>query len=161
MSTAGTVIVGALLIISMLGVIVPILPGVILAVVVLVFWAAEVSSPAGWLVFAVAVSLIAVSQVVKYLIPQRRLKTAGLPTRTQVAGVVLAVVGFFVIPVVGMFVGFPLGVYLAERRRLADHAAAKASTKHAIRATLASMMIELFGLGLAIGTWLVGVLFVV
>ena len=32
------------------------------------------------------------------------------------------VVGFFVVPVVGLFLGFVLGVYVAERRRLGRRA---------------------------------------
>ena len=35
----------------------------------------------------------------------------------------LGVVGFFVVPVVGLFLGFVLGVYLAELRRVGAAAA--------------------------------------
>ena len=55
----------------------------------------------------------------------------------------LAVVGFFVIPVVGFFIGFPLGVYLEERRRLGRHASAWRSTREALRAMGLSIVIEL------------------
>ena len=48
----------------------------------------------------------------KVLVPGRRLRDAGVPRQSIVAGLVLAVVGFFVIPFVGFFIGFPLGVYL-------------------------------------------------
>ena len=54
----------------------------------------------------------------------------------------LGVVGFFVVPVVGLFVGFVLGVYLAERRRVGG-AAAWPSTKEALRAVGLSILIEL------------------
>nr|WP_284290737.1 DUF456 family protein [Angustibacter aerolatus] len=64
--------------------------------------------------------------MVKYVLPGRRLKDAGVPWWTTLAGVALGVVGFFVVPVVGLLLGFVLGVYLAEpgparlpRRRLA------------------------------------------
>ena len=50
--------------------------------------------------------------VVKYAVPGRRLK-AAVPMRTLVVGGMFAVVGFFVIPVVGVLVGFPIGVYVA------------------------------------------------
>ena len=73
------------------------------------------------------------------------------------AGVALGVVGFFVIPVVGAFLGFPLGIYLAERVKLGAHAAAWASTRHALKAIALSIGIELLT-GLAIATtWLIGV----
>ena len=54
----------------------------------------------------------------------------------------LGVVGFFVIPVVGLFVGFVLGIYLAERRRVGQ-ADAWPSTKAALRAVGLSILIEL------------------
>ncbi len=64
-------------------------------------------------------------------------------------------VGFFVIPVVGLFVGFVLGIYLAERARLgADQA--WPSTKHALRAVGLSIVIELTAAVLAAATWVVG-----
>jgi uncharacterized protein len=72
--------------------------------------------------------------------------------------VVLAVVGFFVIPVVGFFIGFPLGVYLEERRRLGPHAAAWRSTREALRAMGLSILIELTATALAAGAWLAVVL---
>ena len=87
--------------------------------------------------------LIGASQVVKYIVPERRLRESGVPRRSMLVGVLLGIVGFFVIPVVGMFVGFPLGVYLSERQRLGAHAHAWTSTKHALRATGLSILIEL------------------
>jgi len=72
--------------------------------------------------------------------------------------VVLAAVGFFLIPVVGFFVGFPLGVYLEERRRLGRHASARDSTREAVRAMGLSILIELSATVLAAAAWLVAVL---
>ena len=54
----------------------------------------------------------------KYVVPGRRLKENGIPNSTLLLGGVLGVVGFFVIPVVGLLVGFVLGVYLAELNRV-------------------------------------------
>ena len=80
----------------------------------------------------------------------------------MLVGVLLGIVGFFVIPVVGMFVGFPLGVYLSER------AAASAPTRTRGRRpstrcgqTGLSILIELIGTSLAAAVWLAAVLFVV
>ena len=81
-----------------------------------------------------------------------------MPRQSIVAGLVLAVVGFFVIPVVGFFVGFPLGVYLEERRRLGRHPAAWDSTREALRAMGLSILIELAATVLAAGAWLAVVL---
>jgi Protein of unknown function (DUF456). len=65
--------------------------------------------------------------------------------------------GFFVIPVVGAFLGFALGMYLAERIKLGPHAAAWPSTRQALKAIALSVGIELLT-GLAIATtWVIGV----
>jgi hypothetical protein len=70
--------------------------------------------------------------------------------------VALGVAGFFLVPVLGAFLGFPLGIYLAERVKRHTHAAAWSSTKHALKAIGLSMGIELMT-GLAIATtWLIG-----
>jgi uncharacterized protein len=96
--------------------------------------------------------------VVKLLVPGRRLLIAGVPRRSILAGAALAGIGFFVIPVVGFFVGFPLGVYLAERHRLGRHAPARDSTEQALRAIGLSIAIELSATVLAAGVWLLAVL---
>ena len=82
--------------------------------------------------FAVAAVILVAGGVVKYLVPNRRLKDAGIPASTQWIGAGVGIVGFFVVPVVGLFLGFVLGVYLAEYRRVGS-AAAWPSTKHALR----------------------------
>jgi hypothetical protein len=58
--------------------------------------------------------------------------------------------------VVGLFVGFVAGVYLAERRRLGP-GAAWPSTRSALRAVGVSLLIELAAGVLAAATWVTGV----
>jgi len=121
-------------------------------------WALVERSVAGWFVLALATILTIVGQVVKYTIPGRRLRDAGIPKRSILAGAVLSIVGFFVIPVVGFIIGFVVGVYLAERYRLGNHVQAWPSTKRAMRAAGLSILIELVaGLGIA-GSWAFAVL---
>jgi uncharacterized protein YqgC (DUF456 family) len=79
-----------------------------------------------------------------------------VPNLTLFIGGVLGLVGFFVVPVVGLVLGFILGVYLAEQIRLKDSRAAWQSTKAALKATGLSMLIELAA-GLAIlATFVIG-----
>jgi hypothetical protein len=94
--------------------------------------------------------------VVKYLVPGRRLKEAGVPASTQWIGAALGVVGFFVVPVVGLFLGFVLGIYLAEVRRLGVQAAWP-STRHALGAVGLSILIELVAGVAATFVWVAGV----
>ena len=158
MSDAGLIIVGLAIATGIVGVVVPVLPGALLAWAAIVVWALAVGGATAWAVLGVATLVIGGAQVVKLLVPGRRLRDAGVPRRSIVAGVVLATVGFFLIPVVGFFIGFPLGVYLQERRRLGRHPAAWHSTREALRAMGLSILIELTATVLAAGAWLAVVL---
>jgi uncharacterized protein YqgC (DUF456 family) len=157
-SDLGLVVVGLAIATGLVGVVVPVLPGALLVWAAIVVWAIAVSSTTAWAVLAVATLAIGVAQVVKFLVPGRRLRDAGVPRRSVLAGMLLAVVGFFLIPVVGFFIGFPLGVYLEERRRLGHHASAWRSTQEALRAMGLSIVIELGATVLAAGAWLAAVL---
>ncbi|GGF32540.1 membrane protein [Marmoricola endophyticus] len=147
-----TVLVGVVLAVGLVGIVVPLLPGSALVAVALLVWAAVVGSPAAWTVTAVAVLLLGVGTVTKYVVPGRRLRDAGTPTSTLLVGGVLGVVGFFVIPVVGLVLGFVVGVYLAELRRL-GHGAAWPATTGALRAVGLSVLIELTAALLATVIW--------
>jgi uncharacterized protein YqgC (DUF456 family) len=157
-SDLGLVMVGLAIATGIVGVVVPVLPGALLAWAAIAVWAFAVGSATGWAVLAVATLVIGGAQVVKVLVPGRRLRDAGVPRRSIAAGVVLAVVGFFVIPVVGLFIGFPLGVYVEERRRLGGHESAWRSTREALRALGLSIVIELSATVMAAGVWLAAVL---
>jgi uncharacterized protein len=112
------VLLALVILVGLVGVLVPILPGLVLVLAAVLVWALDEGSGTGWVVFAVATLVLAVGTVVKYAVPGRRLKTAGIPSSTTWFGVALGVVGFFVIPVVGLVIGFVRGVYLAEHRRV-------------------------------------------
>ena len=150
------VLVALAILVGLVGVIVPILPGLVLVLAAILVWAISEGSATGWTVFAVAALLIVAGFVVKYAVPNRRLKTTGIPSSTTWFGVAVGVVGFFVIPVIGLFIGFVLGVYLAEYRRVGG-AAAWPSTKEALRAVGVSMLIELAAGVLAALVWVAGV----
>lgn len=154
MSDAGLVLIGLAILAGIVGIIVPVLPGSLLVLGAILVWALIVSSATGWAVLAGATVLIGVAQIVKYLVPGRRMRDAGVPNRTIAAGAVVGIVGFFVIPIVGLFLGFPAGVYLAERHRLGPHHHAWESTKHALKALGLSILIELTAVLLVAGVWL-------
>jgi uncharacterized protein YqgC (DUF456 family) len=142
--------------VGLVGILVPVLPGSVLVLGAVLVWAWSTGGATAWTVFGVAAAILVVGQVVKYLVPNRRLKDAGVPASTQWIGAALGVVGFFVIPVVGLFVGFVLGVYLAEYHRLGGRAAWP-STKHALKAVGLSILIELGAAFVATCVWVTGV----
>ncbi len=149
-------LIAVVIAIGIAGIIVPVLPGTILVLGAILVWALGIGTPTAWVFFALCATLLVGGSVVKYLVPGRRLKTSGVPTRTLVLGAVLAFAGFFVIPVVGMFIGFVLGIYLAERGRVGA-AHAWPSTVGALKAVGISILIELGAAFLAAVTWVVGV----
>jgi uncharacterized protein YqgC (DUF456 family) len=150
------VVVAVVIAVGLVGILVPVLPGSILVVGAILAWAWTVGGSTAWAVCAVATALVVVGAVVKYVVPGRRLQMAGIPGSTQWIGVLLGVVGFFVIPVVGVLAGFVLGIYLAELRRVGRDRAWP-STVHSLKAVGLSIGIELAAAVLATVAWAVGV----
>lgn len=149
---------GLLILVGLIGIVVPVLPGLALVLGAVLLWAWQVSTPLAWWLLALCAAIYAAGVALQYLIPGRRMRRAGVKTSTLVLAVALGVVGFFVIPVVGGPLGFVLGIYLVEHGRSRDATTAWASTKTALKAVFLSMGIELIA-GLAIATtWVVGVL---
>lgn len=153
--TATTLIAALLVAVGLVGILVPILPGSALVVGGILVWAWAEGGAAAWTVFGVATALVVAGTVVKYVVPGRRLQVAGIPASTQWAGVGLGVVGFFVVPVVGLFLGFVLGVYLAEVARVGSKDAWP-STVHSLKAVGLSIVIEFLAAFAATVVWVVG-----
>ncbi len=157
--TLTNVLVGLAVAVGLVGIVVPGLPGSLLVAGAILVWALEVGTTTGWAVFVAAGAFIVLGTVVKYAIPGRRMRRAGVPTSTLLLGALLGIVGFFVIPVIGIVVGFVLGIYLAELRRLGPEPAWPA-TVSALKAVGLSILIEFVACLAAAGTWAVGLLLV-
>ena len=149
-----TALAGLIMLIGLVGVVVPFLPGLALVWGGVLLWALLQQDGLGWAVLGVATALLVVGTVAKYLLPGRRLREAGVPWSTMVMGGALGVVGFFVVPVIGAVLGLVLGVYLAERGRVGAPAAWPA-TRRALAAVGWSIAIELTTGLLIVATWAV------
>lgn len=147
-----TALAGLIMLIGLVGVVVPFLPGLALVWGGVLLWALFRHDGLGWATFAVATALFVVGTVAKYLLPGRRLRGSGVPWTTMAVGGALGVVGFFVIPVVGLVIGFVLGIYLAERVRVGG-AAAWPATRRALAAVGWSIAIELAAGLLIVAAW--------
>lgn len=144
------------ILIGLLGIVVPVLPGVLIIAGALLVWAYSTNTGLAWGIAWSGLVVLALGFVIKYAVPHRRLKEAGVPRRTLVLGVLLGIVGFFVIPVIGLFIGFVGGIWLAESNRLGRRQAWP-STKAALKATGLSILIELASGLLAAAGFVVGV----
>jgi uncharacterized protein len=147
----GVIVPPLLILVGLVGIVVPVLPGLLLVLGGVLLWAGTEGSPTAWTVFALSVLVAVAGWVLQYLVPGRRMRRAGVAGSTMLLAVLLAVVGFFVVPVVGAVVGFVLGIYLVELGRSKDRAQAWGRTKHALVAVLQSVGIELIA-GLVIAS---------
>ena len=154
-----TVIAAVLVVVGIVGIVLPVLPGLVLVVAGVAVWAVPRGDAVAWTVLGIVVAIVLIGSVVKYLVPGRALRDSGVPGRTIAAGAVLGVIGFFVIPVVGLFIGFVLGVYLAELARLGGGGAAWPSTRRALAAVGWSVVIEMATGLLAAAVWVGAMVF--
>src|SRR5690606_33670633 len=93
------------ILVGLVGAVVQVVPGGLVVAGAVVLWGVVVGGTAGWTVVAAAVVFAAVALVLKYLLAGRYLKRQGVPSRSLVVGAALGIIGFFVMPVVGLFVG--------------------------------------------------------
>ena len=152
-----TVLCGLAIVVGVAGTIIPVLPGSILIGVSLLAWALWGGAGAtGWVVFGIGMMFVLAGMAASAVLTGRKLKEHSIPSRSVVVGLVLGVAGMFVIPVVGLFVGFAAGLLLSELQRTRVFGTAVASGWAALKATGLGMIVE-FGLAcLAASTWVIG-----
>jgi uncharacterized protein YqgC (DUF456 family) len=138
---------------GIVGVVVPVLPGDIVIGGAILVWAMVERSAVSWVVAVVAVAVLVAGHVLTVLVPGRRMTAAGVPRGVLLAGAALGVAGFFLVPVVGLPIGFVLGVYLAEIARLREHGPAWATTVEAMKGTGLAVLIGLLASVLATALW--------
>lgn len=153
-----TFLVGLVIAVGVLGTVVPILPGLALIwAAALVYGLAEGFGLAGWLAMTVITVLAVGGMAAGFVMPQRAALAGGIGVRGQLIAVGLAVVGFFVIPVVGIGIGFVTGVYLVARRRHPERA--WEVTKSTVRAMVLAAGVQ-FAAGILMAlVWLAWVVF--
>lgn len=144
--------------VGLVGVVVPVIPGLLLVAVAGLGWAILAEGAGPWVVFGFMAVVLAVGTVAKYVLPSRTLRQAGAPASTLVLGALGGIVGFFVIPVIGLLVGAVAGIYLGELRRLTSSRAAGRSTLATLRAIGIGLLIELLAGVIAVAIWFVSVL---
>lgn len=150
----GLTIVVVAFIIGMIGIVVPLLPGILLIWGAILFYAAAIDnftviSP--WL-FALMTMIALVAGTADIWLPLLGAKRSGASVKTLLLGVVGAIVGTFVIPVpiLGTLGGYALGILFGEYLRLRDW-------REALRATVGGVV----GWGLGTALQLVGGLLII
>lgn len=152
-----TVVAGLVVVLGFVGIILPALPGLLLILAGIAIWAVPQNDAAAWSTLVICVIITGFGMVLQYTIPGRRMAERGVPGFSILCGAVLGFIGFFVIPVVGLFLGFVAGVLGAELARLGSIQLAWPSTKHALAAVGWSILIE-FAAGLIMTAVWIGVM---
>jgi uncharacterized protein len=156
-SPDNTVLVGLVMLVGLIGVFVPILPGLVLIWAATLLWTVSEEGTVRWVVLTIATLLLLGALILKYVIPARTVQKSGAPTSTLLVGLLGAVVGFFVIPVVGFIIGGVAGILVAEVLRLGSLGSARRSTAAALVGIGIGVLIELLAGVAMILVWLLAV----
>ena len=151
-----TIATAVLIVIGCVGIVVPVLPGSITALIGLIIWAFVVRAPEGWVVLALGGTLLLAGISASLVLTGSKLKRRAIPNRTLLFGVVGAVIGMFVIPVVGLFIGFVVGLLLSETVRNKDFNTALSTSWVAAKAMGVGILVELLCALLASLTFIIG-----
>lgn len=153
-----TVIAGILLVVAAVGVLYPVLPGSPVAIATLLVWALVVGSWAAWAAAVVGALLCTAGWAASYVLTGRRLKQLEVPWWSVAVAAVAGVVGMVLIPVVGIFVGFAVGLLLSEAIRHRDLGRALHYSVETLKAMGKGVVVEFALLCTAAAVWSVGVI---
>jgi uncharacterized protein YqgC (DUF456 family) len=148
-----TLLTALAIVAGLVGTVLVVFPGILVVWGAVLVWALLTDDSWRWVVLGAATAILVASTVLKYLLPGRHLSESGVPGWSIAASAVAGIVGFFVIPVVGFFVGFVGGLLVVELLRLKDWSVAWPATLKALTAVGFSVAIELFAGLLIAAAW--------
>jgi uncharacterized protein YqgC (DUF456 family) len=155
MGTAQLCLIGAVILLGLVSVPAPGVPGTLLCWGAVLWWATSEHTSLTWGVLAGATGLLAVAQVVVWLLPNRRIRDSGVTWRTIMNAGAVAIAGFFLLPVLGAILGFTGTLYVTERVRLGGgHRTAWTATRTAMRAVGNSVLVELMACLFVTAGWI-------
>jgi uncharacterized protein YqgC (DUF456 family) len=132
-SAAIILLVALTMVIGLAGTIVPVLPGLgLIWAAALVYGLVEGFGGLGYPAFAGITVLAVAGTAAGFILPHRAAGAAGASRSSTWLGVLGAVVGFFVVPVIGFAIGGALGIFLGEQVRTRDAPAALRATRATI-----------------------------
>lgn len=157
--TGLVLLLGLVMAIGAVGTIVPLVPGISLVWGAgLVYGLDRGFGTLDVVAFAMMTGLAAAATVAAYVVPKRRAIGAGASRATVWLGVAGAVVGFFVVPVVGLPIGGVLGIYVGERLRTGDTITAWRATRATITGFSIAALVQFAAALSMIAVWAVWVI---
>lgn len=148
-----------LLIVGAAGVILPVLPGSLLIILTLAVWAVLLGSGPAWTAAIIGMVLALVGWSASTVLTGRMLRRERIPRGPVLIAIIAALIGMVLLPPLGLFLGFAVGLCGAEYlRRGRDAQAALRASLRALRAIGLGILIE-FGLaGAAVSCFVIGAL---
>lgn len=137
-----TVLVGLAYVVGLAGIVVPVLPGTITLVLATLIWAIVIGGWTAWIAFALVLILGAIGMATSYVLTGKRLHAAEVPMWPVYVGIASGIVGIFVIPFLGLPIGFLIGLYISEALRQKDWKQGITSAWVAIKALGTGILIE-------------------
>lgn len=153
-----TVIAGILLAVAALGTIIPVLPGSLLTIGTLLAWGWTIGSAASWWAAGIGMAIALVGWSASTVLTGRNLKQQMIPRGSIVLAIALGIVGMFVIPVLGLFLGFGIGLLAGEFVRRKDLPEALRASGSALKAMGVGILVEFGCAALASSVWTIGVI---
>lgn len=148
-------LVSLVMAIGVAGTVVPLVPGLWLVVAAAVGYGAVEGFGGVGVASMIAIVVMAVAGAAAGVaLPGRAAGRTGAPRTSIVVGAVGAVIGFFVVPVVGLPLGGTLGIFLVERARTGDGAVAWRTTKATLVAFGVATVIQLAAGMAMVLTWI-------
>jgi uncharacterized protein YqgC (DUF456 family) len=159
MDAFGVVLIGLLMLLGLLGTLLPIVPGLPIVWGAALVYGLTAGFGGGGTVAFIVITVLAVLGIVGGIVlPHKRMASGGAARSTVWAGIAGGIVGFFIVPVIGLPLGAAVAVYLVERARTSDSSVAWGRTKDLIIGFGLGALLEL-GAGIAmVGVWVVWVL---
>jgi uncharacterized protein YqgC (DUF456 family) len=153
-----TVVAGILLAVAVFGTVFPILPGSPVAIATLIMWGWVLGSTASWVAAGIGILFCLIGWSASALLAGRKLKEQRIPKGSILAALIAGIIGAFLIPFFGLFLGFATGLFVSEYLRKGDFRPALDSSLEALKAMGLGMLIEFFMVSLAASVWAVGVI---
>jgi len=157
MSVLGTVIVGIVILIGVIGAVVQVWPSSPVIGGAILVWSWMTGTRAAWIIFAIVALVLILGTVLKYVIPARGMNKAGIPQSTLVWGGVGGVIGWFLGLPLGLVLGMIAAIFLVEYLRSKDTATAWKATVQALKAYGWTIAIELVAALASATLWGIGV----
>ncbi|MFF6994428.1 DUF456 domain-containing protein [Streptomyces sp. NPDC008313] len=154
MGVSELLLVGLVMLLGLCGVLVPGVPGSWLVWAGVLWWALTDPDPLSLALLAATALVLLLAGAVCRRLPAWNPLEHGVPSHLTAYAGWGALLGFFVLPVIGAVPGFLGGLYLAARLRPAGHPEAMDVVRAMMRTGGARVLTELFACLLVLGAWL-------